>query len=41
LLTVGAQALELREGFSEAVNAALPEVCAQLEKAVQRALAES
>ncbi|MGA8668530.1 MAG: hydrogenase maturation protease [Terracidiphilus sp.] len=41
LLTIGAGSLELHEGFSEAINAALPEACAQLEKAVQRALAES
>jgi hydrogenase maturation protease len=40
LLTVGAGSLELREEFSEAVKAALPEVCAQLEKAVLRLLTE-
>lgn len=34
LLTVGAGSLELGEGFSEAVRAALPLACAQLEKAV-------
>ena len=39
LLTVGAGSLELREGFSEAVQAALPEACAQLEKAVAEILA--
>ncbi len=41
LLTVGAGSLELREGFSEAVKAALPEACAQLEKAVLDILADS
>ncbi len=39
LLTVGAGSLELREGFSVAVKAALPEACAQLEKAVVDILA--
>ncbi|MGA7106361.1 MAG: hydrogenase maturation protease [Terracidiphilus sp.] len=34
LLTVGAGSLELREGFSTAVQAALPEACAQLQAAV-------
>lgn len=34
LLTVGAGSLELREGFTEAVQNALPLACAQLEKAV-------
>ncbi len=38
LMTVGAGSLELREGFSEAVKAVLPEACAQLEKAVLRLL---
>ncbi len=41
LLTIGAGSLELHEGFSEAVQAVLPEACAVLESAVQRALAES
>jgi hydrogenase maturation protease len=41
LLTFGAGSLELREGFSEAVRAALPEACAQLESAVLRMLADS
>jgi hydrogenase maturation protease len=41
LLTIGARSLELREGFSEAVQAALPEACAQLETALLRLLAES
>jgi hydrogenase maturation protease len=39
LLTIGAGSTELREGFSDAVNAALPEACAQLEEAVLRVLA--
>lgn len=39
LLTVGAGSLELREGFSEVVKAALPAACAQLEKAVMGTLA--
>jgi hypothetical protein len=30
----------LREGFSEAVHAALPEACTQLEQAVERMLAD-
>lgn len=34
LLTVGAGSLELREGFSDVVQNALPPACAQLEKAV-------
>lgn len=38
LLTVGAGSLELREGFSDVVQAALPAACAQLEKAVLRTL---
>jgi len=41
LLTIGAGSLELREGFSEAVQPALPEACAQLEAAVLRMLADS
>jgi hydrogenase maturation protease len=36
LLTVGAGSLELREGFSEPVEAALPEAQRMLEKSVQR-----
>jgi hydrogenase maturation protease len=40
LLTVGAGSLELGEGFSEAVKAALPAVCARLEKAVLEMLAD-
>ena len=38
LLTVGAGSLELREGFSEAVAAALPEAQRMLEDSVQRLL---
>lgn len=38
LLTVGAGSLELREGFSEAVQAALPEARRVLEESVQRLL---
>jgi hydrogenase maturation protease len=34
LLTVGAESIELGEGFSEAVTAALPEACRVMEKAV-------
>ena len=41
LLTIGAGSLELREGFSQAVQAALPEVCAQLETTVLMMLADS
>ena len=41
LLTIGAGSLELHEGFSEAVQAALPGACAQLESAVQSLLVES
>jgi hydrogenase maturation protease len=41
LLTVGAGSLELREGFSEAVQAALPDACAQLETTVFRMIADS
>jgi hydrogenase maturation protease len=36
LLTVGAGSLELREGFSEPVEAALPEAQRMLEQSVQR-----
>jgi hydrogenase maturation protease len=39
LLMVGACSLELREGFSATVQAALPGACAQLETAVLRMLA--
>lgn len=39
LLTVGAGSLELREGFSETVKAALPEARAQLDTAVLGLLA--
>jgi hydrogenase maturation protease len=38
LLTVGAGSLELREGFSNAVQAALPEASRILEESVQRLL---
>jgi hydrogenase maturation protease len=38
LLTVGAGSVELREGFSDAMQAALPEACAQLEAVVLRML---
>jgi len=38
LLTVGAGSLELREGFSDAMQAALPEACVQLETTVLRIL---
>ena len=38
LLTVGAGSLELHEGFSEAVEAALPEAQRMLEDSVQRLL---
>jgi hydrogenase maturation protease len=41
LLTIGAGSLELCEGFSEAVQAALPEARAQLETTVLRMLADS
>lgn len=41
LLTVGSGSLELREGFSELVQAALPLACAQVEKAVRELLANS
>lgn len=40
LLTVGAGSLELREGFSDAVQKALPQACAVLEKTVRELLAE-
>jgi Ni,Fe-hydrogenase maturation factor len=40
LLTIGAGSLELREGFSEAVEAALPEACALLEQTVLHLLAQ-
>jgi hydrogenase maturation protease len=38
LLTIGAGSLELREGLSEAVNAALPDAQRELEESVQRLL---
>jgi hydrogenase maturation protease len=38
LLTVGAASLELREGFSEVVETALPEACRILQESVQRLL---
>ena len=41
LLTIGAGSLELREGFSEAVNAALPEARLLLEKTLWRLLEQS
>jgi hydrogenase maturation protease len=40
-LTLGVESLELREGFSEAAQAALPAACAELEKAVFEILAGS
>jgi hydrogenase maturation protease len=40
LLTVGAASLKLREGFSEAVEKAVPEAELALEKSVQRLLGE-
>jgi len=40
LLTVGAGSLELGEGFSEAVQSALPLACAQLEKTLLALLAD-
>jgi len=40
LLTVGAGSLELREGFSEAVEKALPAAQAALEESVQRLLTD-
>ena len=41
LLTVGAGSLELREGFSQAVTAALPEASSFLEQTVLRLVANS
>jgi hydrogenase maturation protease len=41
LLTVGAYSLELREGFSDAVEAALQPACALLEKAVFEIIGKS
>lgn len=38
LLTVGAGSLEMREGFSETVEKALPEACALLKDAVEKIL---
>ncbi len=38
LLTVGAGSLNLREGFSDAVQAALPHACKLLEEGVQKFL---
>jgi hydrogenase maturation protease len=38
LLTVGASSLELREGFSDAVQASLPDACKLLEDTVLRLL---
>jgi hydrogenase maturation protease len=38
LLTVGAKSLELREGFSKLVEAALPEAQRMLDESVQRLL---
>jgi hydrogenase maturation protease len=40
LLTVGAGSLELREGFSEAVEKALPDAQRKLEEHVQNALSQ-
>jgi hydrogenase maturation protease len=40
LLTIGAGSLELRESFSEAVNAALPEACDCLERSVRAMITE-
>jgi hydrogenase maturation protease len=39
LLTIGAGSLGLREGFTEAVNAALPEACDRLERSVREMIA--
>jgi hydrogenase maturation protease len=39
LMTIGAGSLKLREGFSEAVQSALPEACARLETIVLGVLA--
>lgn len=41
LLTVGAASLELREGFSDAVRAAIPEACQLLESSVLQILSQS
>jgi hydrogenase maturation protease len=41
LLTVGAASLELREGFSDAVRAAMPEACQLLESSVLQILSQS
>jgi hydrogenase maturation protease len=38
LLTIGAGSLELREGFSDTVSAALPEAQQMLEASIQRSL---
>ena len=40
LLTVGAGSLEMREGFSEAVEKALPEACRVIEKMVLNTLGD-
>jgi hydrogenase maturation protease len=40
LLTIGASSIELGEGFSEPVEAALPEACRLLEETVQRMLTD-
>ena len=40
LLTIGAGSLGLREGFSEKVNAALPEACDCLERSVREMIAD-
>jgi len=40
LLTIGAGSLALREGFSEAVNAALPEACDCLERSVRAMISD-
>ena len=41
LLTVGAGSMELREGFSDAVRAALPRACRMLEEAVLHQLGQA
>ncbi len=41
LLTVGAASLELREGFSDAVRATMPEACQLLESSVLQILSQS
>ncbi|MGA8042617.1 MAG: hydrogenase maturation protease [Terracidiphilus sp.] len=41
LLTIGAASLDLREGFSAPVSAALPVACALLEETIQRLLVAS